>query len=448
MKTRKRDLIVVLALLVSGALMMGCPPPNNPTTPTTPPDENQEYDIVLWIPPVNGDVDISPRRAARGATITITLKPDAGFEPENLRVFNTSNYSIPHTGSGNTYTFVMVSSLVRVSVEFIELDNAISNANRRLSVTSSWDQIDALNTLLNKSPSQTAGVALTAINTLKGVLKTGDWTAPTDPPNDLSEKWTTLGIIRSKMRNSEDLTKWISLTWPSDPIKMGADIKDSLESDTLGTDRTILYYVKEDNSTPLPVPVLGKGWQAGTIYPLTDAMCDNIIKDTLKKFDVVQEIPLVYKVGTDPKNSVDYKMMLWPVAQYTVQYDPGTSGNVTIQEYWYDTTKTKKDSTDIDDCNKVADLLTLNSRNLQGTGYVGRATTGTTDNSKEVFVKITPSQPNVYVAVYTSSGNLVRDILTETLRTDISSTSPGYFYPESVQYTIRVRSTTPPAPFN
>ena len=69
----------------------------------------------------NGDVTVSPSRATAGTVVTITVKPDAGYELDSLTVTdkNGGTVALKDIGS-NKYTFTMPSGAVKIAAEFVE----------------------------------------------------------------------------------------------------------------------------------------------------------------------------------------------------------------------------------------------------------------------------------------------------------------------------------------
>lgn len=69
--------------------------------------------------PANGTVTVSPTRASRGRTVTITATPDLGYELESLTVLDSRGNEIALTDKGDgKYTFTMPSSRVTVEATF------------------------------------------------------------------------------------------------------------------------------------------------------------------------------------------------------------------------------------------------------------------------------------------------------------------------------------------
>ena len=70
----------------------------------------------------NGTVRVSPSRASRGTTVTITVTPDEGYELESLTVLDSRDNEISLTYKGDgKYTFTMPSGKVTVEASFAEI---------------------------------------------------------------------------------------------------------------------------------------------------------------------------------------------------------------------------------------------------------------------------------------------------------------------------------------
>ena len=70
----------------------------------------------------NGAVRVSPSRASRGTTVTITVTPDEGYELESLTVLDSRDNEITLTDKGDgKYTFTMPSGKVTVEASFAEI---------------------------------------------------------------------------------------------------------------------------------------------------------------------------------------------------------------------------------------------------------------------------------------------------------------------------------------
>ena len=75
----------------------------------------------------NGAVTVSPKNAAKGADVTLTVTPDTGYTLETLTVTDASGKAIELTNKGDgKYTFTMPAGKVTVKAAFME-DNSILN---------------------------------------------------------------------------------------------------------------------------------------------------------------------------------------------------------------------------------------------------------------------------------------------------------------------------------
>ena len=85
-------------------------------------DDDDDPTYAVSVPSTkNGDVTISPKNASKGDTVTLTVKPDSGYQLENLTVKDASGNKLKLTDKGNgKYTFTMPGSKVTVSAEFVE----------------------------------------------------------------------------------------------------------------------------------------------------------------------------------------------------------------------------------------------------------------------------------------------------------------------------------------
>ena len=83
---------------------------------------SRRYDVSA--PSVkHGDVTVSPKSASKGDTVTITVKPDSGYELDILTVKDASGSKIKVKDKGDgKFTFTMPASKVTVSAEFAEIE--------------------------------------------------------------------------------------------------------------------------------------------------------------------------------------------------------------------------------------------------------------------------------------------------------------------------------------
>ena len=70
----------------------------------------------------NGSVSVSPKNAGKGATVTITVKPDSGYELDDLTVTDKNGKTVKVTeGKNGKYTFTMPASKVTVEASFTKI---------------------------------------------------------------------------------------------------------------------------------------------------------------------------------------------------------------------------------------------------------------------------------------------------------------------------------------
>ena len=89
---------------------------SSPSYPVTTPDKTE-----------NGTVTVSPKNAASGSTVTITVAPDSGYTLETLIVTDKNGNELKLTNKGDgKYTFTMPASMVTVTATFMD-DNTMLN---------------------------------------------------------------------------------------------------------------------------------------------------------------------------------------------------------------------------------------------------------------------------------------------------------------------------------
>ena len=81
---------------------------------------SRRYDVSA--PSVkHGDVTVSPKSASKGDTVTITAKPDSGYQLDDLTVTDKNGKELKLTDKGNgKYTFTMPASKVEVNATFVK----------------------------------------------------------------------------------------------------------------------------------------------------------------------------------------------------------------------------------------------------------------------------------------------------------------------------------------
>ena len=70
----------------------------------------------------NGAITVSPKSASKGDTVTITVKPDKGYELDTLKVLDKNGDKVKLTEKNGKYTFTMPAGKVTVKGSFVEED--------------------------------------------------------------------------------------------------------------------------------------------------------------------------------------------------------------------------------------------------------------------------------------------------------------------------------------
>lgn len=69
----------------------------------------------------NGSMSVSPKNASQGDRVTVTVKPDAGYELDSLKVFDKNGKELALTDKGDgRFTFIMPAGRVEVKATFVE----------------------------------------------------------------------------------------------------------------------------------------------------------------------------------------------------------------------------------------------------------------------------------------------------------------------------------------
>lgn len=69
----------------------------------------------------NGTVTVNPKSASKGSTVTITAKPDSGYQLDDLTVTDKNGKELKLTDKGNgKYTFTMPASKVEIKATFVK----------------------------------------------------------------------------------------------------------------------------------------------------------------------------------------------------------------------------------------------------------------------------------------------------------------------------------------
>ena len=75
----------------------------------------------------NGSVSASPKSASKGTTVTITVKPNTGYELDTLKVVDKSGDKVAVSEKNGKYTFTMPASKVTVTGTFVEIEQPMVN---------------------------------------------------------------------------------------------------------------------------------------------------------------------------------------------------------------------------------------------------------------------------------------------------------------------------------
>ena len=81
------------------------------------------YTVSKPLDVTGGEISVLPSRAAKNATVTITVKPDEGYELDELIVRDSDGETVELTQKSDTeYTFKMPASKVTVEASFVEIE--------------------------------------------------------------------------------------------------------------------------------------------------------------------------------------------------------------------------------------------------------------------------------------------------------------------------------------
>jgi len=84
-------------------------------------DSGPRYAIGIPDKTENGSVSVSPKNASQGDRVTVTVKPDAGYELDSLKVFDKNGKELELTDKGDgRFTFIMPAGRVEVKAVFVE----------------------------------------------------------------------------------------------------------------------------------------------------------------------------------------------------------------------------------------------------------------------------------------------------------------------------------------
>lgn len=84
-------------------------------------DSDPSYAVGIPDKTENGSVSVSPKNASQGDRVTVTVKPDAGYELDSLKVFDKNGKELELTDKGDgKFTFIMPAGKVEVKATFTE----------------------------------------------------------------------------------------------------------------------------------------------------------------------------------------------------------------------------------------------------------------------------------------------------------------------------------------
>lgn len=84
-------------------------------------DSDPRYAVGIPDKTENGSVSVSPKNASQGDRVTVTVKPDAGYELDSLKAFDKNGKELELTDKGDgRFTFIMPAGKVEVKAVFTE----------------------------------------------------------------------------------------------------------------------------------------------------------------------------------------------------------------------------------------------------------------------------------------------------------------------------------------
>ena len=84
-------------------------------------DSDPRYAVEIPDKTENGSVSVSPKNASQGDRVTVTVKPDAGYELDSLKVLDKNGKELALTDKGDgKFTFIMPAGKVEVKAAFTE----------------------------------------------------------------------------------------------------------------------------------------------------------------------------------------------------------------------------------------------------------------------------------------------------------------------------------------
>lgn len=84
-------------------------------------DSDPSYAVGIPDKTENGSVSVSPKNASQGDRVTVTVKPDEGYELDSLKVLDKNGKELELTDKGDgKFTFIMPAGKVEVKAVFVE----------------------------------------------------------------------------------------------------------------------------------------------------------------------------------------------------------------------------------------------------------------------------------------------------------------------------------------
>ena len=84
-------------------------------------DSDPRYTVGIPDKTENGSVSVSPKNAGQGDRVTVTVKPDEGYELDSLTITDSKGNELPLTDQGDgKFTFIMPAGKVEVKATFTE----------------------------------------------------------------------------------------------------------------------------------------------------------------------------------------------------------------------------------------------------------------------------------------------------------------------------------------
>ncbi|MBR2383698.1 MAG: hypothetical protein IKA89_08170, partial [Anaerotignum sp.] len=125
------------------------PEPTPEPTPSTPKKSTKKYSVSVDTDEIeNGSIKLSSSKVKKGATVTLTVTPDAGYELDKLVVLDKDGDVVELTDKGDgKFTFKMPRGGVEVDASFVEADAVVVKDTAKIVLT-----IDSIVALVNGEP--------------------------------------------------------------------------------------------------------------------------------------------------------------------------------------------------------------------------------------------------------------------------------------------------------